>query len=183
MPQTDLSVYNKYPYRSGATILKMILWYYTNTLFFKTGWLPISAFKVFLLRLFGAKVGNNVIIKPYVNIKYPWLLSIANNTWIGEHAWIDNLVMVTIGNNVCISQGAMLQTGSHDYKKTSFDLITGNIIIEDGVWIGCGAIINKGITAGSHSILTSGSIATKNLEPYYIYQGNPAIKVRPRTIN
>jgi putative colanic acid biosynthesis acetyltransferase WcaF len=90
--------------------------------------------------------------------------------------------MVTLGRNVCISQAAILQTGSHNYKKTSFDLMTGNIILEDGVWIGCGAIVTQGVVAASHSVLSSGSVATKNMDAYSIYQGNPAFKVRKREI-
>ncbi|MGN6639057.1 MAG: colanic acid biosynthesis acetyltransferase WcaF, partial [Mucilaginibacter sp.] len=91
-------------------------------------------------------------------------------------------VMITIGSHVCISQGATLLTGSHNYKKSSFDLITAGITLEDGVWIGAGAMVNLGITVGSHAVLTSGSIATKDLDPYSIYQGNPAVKVRSRNI-
>jgi putative colanic acid biosynthesis acetyltransferase WcaF len=90
--------------------------------------------------------------------------------------------MVTIGSNVCISQGAVLLTGSHNYKKTTFDLLTGHVVLEDGVWIGAGAIVNMGVTAASHAVLSSGSVATKNLDPYTIYQGNPAVKVRQRII-
>ena len=180
--QTDLSTYNNHPYHPGGNALKRVLWHYVNACFIRSGWLPVSGFKVFLLRLFGATVGEAVMIKPYVNIKYPWLLTIGNNTWLGEGVWIDNIVAVTIGNNVCLSQGAVLETGSHNYKKSTFDLITGPITLADGVWIGCGAIVNQGVTAASHAVLTSGSVATKNLEPYYIYQGNPAVKVRLRTI-
>jgi putative colanic acid biosynthesis acetyltransferase WcaF len=182
MQKTDLSIYNNHPYHPGAGAIKRALWYYVNTIFFRSGLLPVSAFKVFLLRLFGAQVGKGVVIKPGVNIKYAWHVKIGNHTWIGERVWIDNLLLVTIGSNVCIPQGAILQTGSHNYKKTSFDLITGSITLEDGVWIGCGAIINQGITVGSQSLLTSGSVVNKNMESYYIYQGNPAVKVRPRTI-
>ena len=183
MQQTDLSAYNNHPYNPGGSLIKRGLWYYVNAIFFKTGWLPLSGFKVIMLRIFGAKVGIGVMIKPYVNVKYPWLLSIGNNTWLGENVWIDNLAMVTIGSNVCISQGALLETGSHDYKKSTFNLLTGSITLEDGVWIGCGAIVNSGLTIASHSVLTSGSVATKNTEPYFIYQGNPAAKVRARTIS
>jgi putative colanic acid biosynthesis acetyltransferase WcaF len=135
-----------------------------------------------LLRLFGARIGSEVEIKPNVNIKYPWHLTIGNEVWIGENVWIDSLVPVVIGNNICISQGAVLLTGSHNYKKTSFDLVTGGIVLEDGAWIGAGSIINKGITVASHAVLTSGSVATRNLEPYSIYQGNPAVKIRDRII-
>ncbi|GGH15180.1 WcaF family extracellular polysaccharide biosynthesis acetyltransferase [Mucilaginibacter phyllosphaerae] len=182
MPQTNLSAYNNSAYSPGGNALKRVLWYYINAVFFKSYWLPVNGVKIFLLRLFGAQIGKGVVIKPGVNIKYAWNLQIGNNTWIGERVWIDNLVKVVIGGNACISQGAMLQTGSHNYKKAAFDLITGQIILEDGVWIGCGAIINQGITAASHAVLASGSVASKNLKPFTIYQGNPAVAVRARVI-
>jgi putative colanic acid biosynthesis acetyltransferase WcaF len=182
MQKTDLSAYNNSPYHPGGTMLKRVLWYYVNAMFFKSSLFPFYGLKNALLRLFGATIGNGVEIKPCVNIKYPWLLTVGNNVWIGEEVWIDNLVMITIGSNVCLSQGALLLTGSHDYKKQAFDLITGNIILEDGVWIGAKAIVNQGITVGSHTVLASGSVATKTLEPYGVYQGNPAIKVRDRVL-
>jgi putative colanic acid biosynthesis acetyltransferase WcaF len=183
MMQTDLSAYNNYPYHPGVNALKRVLWHYVNAVIFKTGLIPVSNFKVFLLRLFGAKIGTGVTIKPCVNIKHPWLLTIGHHTWIGENVWIDNLVMVTIGSNVCLSQGAVLLTGNHNYKKTTFDLITGSIILEDGAWIGAQAIVNPAITVGTHAVLSTGSVATKNLEAWFIYQGNPAVKVRPRTLS
>jgi putative colanic acid biosynthesis acetyltransferase WcaF len=138
--------------------------------------------KRLILRLFGAKIGSFVIIKPKISIKYPWLLSISDNVWIGENVWIDNLAQVTIESNVCISQGAMLLCGNHDYKKSSFDLIVGDISLEKGVWIGAKAIVCPGVTCKSHSILAVGSVATRDLEPYSIYQGNPAVKIRNREI-
>ncbi|WP_428328399.1 putative colanic acid biosynthesis acetyltransferase [Mucilaginibacter sp.] len=182
MQQTDLSTYNNFPFNPGGSAVKRVLWYYLNALFLKTSLLPSNSFKTFLLRLFGARIGKSVTIKPGVNVKYPWHLTIGNHTWIGENVWIDCLVPITIGNNVCLSQGAILLTGSHNYKKTSFDLITKSIILEDGVWIGAAAMVTPGITAASHAVLTSGSVATKNLEAYAVYQGNPAIKTRSRII-
>ncbi len=182
MQQTDLFSYNNYPYNPGGSALKRVVWYYVNALVFKSSLFPFYAFKNGLLRLFGAKIGKEVEIKPCVSVKYPWLLTIGNEVWIGEKVWIDNLVMVTIGSNVCISPGAVLLTGSHNYKKTTFDLLTGNVVLEDGVWIGAGAIVNMGVTAASHAVLSSGSVATKDLEPYTVYQGNPAVKVRHRII-
>jgi len=180
--KTDLSSYNNYPFHPGSNALKRITWFYINALFLKTSLLPSSSFKVFLLRLFGARIGTGVIIKPGVNVKYPWHLTIGNHTWIGENAWIDSLVPITIGNSVCISQGAVLLTGNHNYKSPSFDLITKGIILEDGVWIGACAIVNPGVVASSHAMLTTGSVANKNLEAYFIYQGNPAVKLRERMI-
>jgi len=151
-----------------------------NAFIFKSSWLPVSAIKVILLRIFGASIGKGVNIKPCVNIKYPWKLSIGNDTWIGENVWIDNLDTTAIGANCCISQGALLLCGNHNYKKDTFDLMIGKILLEDGVWIGAKATVCPGVTCKSHAILSAGSVATKNLEPYSIYQGNPAIKVRDR---
>ncbi|WP_374948790.1 WcaF family extracellular polysaccharide biosynthesis acetyltransferase [Mucilaginibacter sp.] len=183
MQQTNLAIYNNYPYSPGGSKVKRIIWFYVNALIFKNSLFPINAVKVGLLRLFGASVGKGVVIRHRVNIKYPWLLKIGDHTWLGDAVWIDNLVMVTIGSNVCISQAAILQTGNHNYKKQTFDLITGAVVLEDGVWIGCGAIVSAGVTAASHAVLSSGSVATKNLEPYSVYQGNPAFKVRDREIS
>ena len=87
-----------------------------------------------------------------------------------------------IGSNVCISQGAMLLTGNHDYKRASFDLMARPITIEDGVWIGARALICPGVTVASHSVVTAGSVLSDDTEPYGIYRGNPAVKVRSRHI-
>jgi putative colanic acid biosynthesis acetyltransferase WcaF len=182
MQQTKLSTYNNYPFNPGGNPVKRVLWFYVNAVFLKTSLLPVNGFKVFLLKLFGAKVGKGVTIKPGVNVKYAWHLTIGDYTWIGENVWVDCLVSVTIGSNVCVSQGALLLTGNHDYKKTSFDLITKEIVLEDGVWIGACAIVNPGVVAASHAVLTTGSVANKNLDAYGIYQGNPAIKIRSRII-
>jgi putative colanic acid biosynthesis acetyltransferase WcaF len=156
------------------------VWYFTNILFFKCALNPLSSLKVFLLKLFGAKIGKGVNIKPSVNIKYPWRLKIGNNVWIGENVWIDNLADVEIGDNCCISQGAMLLCGNHNYKSEKFDLITGKIVMEDGVWIGAKSVVCLNVTCFSHSILTVNSVATKNLITYSVYQGNPAVFIKER---
>lgn len=182
MQKTDLSLYNNHPYHPGGNALKRFLWHYTSIFFFRSGLFPVYGLKIFLLKMFGAKMGRNISIKPHVNIKYPWNLTVGDNVWIGENVWLDSLLMITIGQNACISQGAILLTGSHNYKKSTFDLITGPVTLEEGVWIGAGAIVNQGITVASHAMLTSGSVATKNMEAYTVYQGNPAIKTNSRNI-
>ena len=144
------------------------LWYFINIIFFKSSLFPFNSLKLFLLRLFGCSLGKGVVIKPNVNIKYPWKLSLGNYVWIGEQVWIDNLDNVTVGNHVCISQGAILICGSHDYKKPSFDLITKEIILNDGVWVGTKSIILPGVVAESHAILSAGSVMSKNLENYTV---------------
>lgn len=137
---------------------------------------------VFLLRAFGAKIGKDVRIKPGIQIKYPWKLEIGDYSWLAD-CYIENLDWVKIGNHCCISQQAMLMTGNHNYKKTSFDLITSSIILEDGAWIGARASVCPGVTLYSHSILSMGSVATGDLTAYSIYQGNPAVKIRDRVLH
>ena len=94
-----------------------------------------------MLVAFGARIGKGFVIKPAVNIKYPWKLKVGDDVWIGENVWIDNIGNVTIGSNVCISQGAMLLTGNHNYKSETFDLMIKPIVVEEGVWIGAKATI------------------------------------------
>ena len=180
--KSDFSKFNNKDFYPGNLILR-ILWYFFSLIFFKSSWLPFTFIKVFILRIFGAKIGKSIVIKPRVNIKYPWKLSLGNHVWIGENVWIDNLDNVVIGNNVCISQGAFLLCGNHNYNKESFDLITKPITVEDGAWIGAKSTVLLGVTAKSHSILSAGSVTSNDLEPYSIYRGNPAEKVSVRTIS
>jgi len=180
--KTDLSQFNNSWYKPGNPI-KRFLWYFVNHLFVKSYIFHIKFLKIWVLRLFGARIGKKINLKPGVNIKYPWFLEIDDYAWIGEGVWIDNLAYITIGKNACISQGTMLLCGNHDYKKTSFDLTVKEIKIEEGVWIGAKAVVCPGVTCHSHSILSVGSTATKDLEAYGIYSGSPAQKVRERKIN
>jgi len=181
MNKVNLNNYKNNGYNPGSTI-KKTLWYFTNMSIFKTT-LPIpSGIKVKILKLFGASVGKGVVIKPNVNIKYPWFLTIDDYTWIGEEVWIDNLAQINIGKNCVLSQGAFLLCGSHDYTLESFDLITKPIVLEDGSWVGAKATVCPGVICRTHSVLAVGSVATKDLDEYSIYQGNPAVKKRDRVV-
>ena len=127
-------------------------------------------------------VGAGVVIKPNVRITFPWKLTLGDHVWVGEECWLLNLAPILVESHVCISQRAFLCSGSHNYKSRTFDLILKEIKIERGVWIGAGAWMGPGVRAGSHAVLTACSVATKDLEPYGIYQGNPAVLVRKRKI-
>jgi len=179
MLRTNLSTYNNSWYNPGAGFLKRVCWYFVNACFF-TSYFPINSVKIILLRLFGAKIGKGVIVKPAVNIKYPWKLEVGNHVWIGEKVWIDNLAQVTLSDNVCLSQGSFILCGNHNYKKTSFDLMTAPVFLHEGVWIGANAVVCPGVICFSHAVLTVGSVANRNLEEYTIYQGNPALSLKKR---
>lgn len=140
----------------------------------------MNGLKVGILKLFGSKIGKGVIIKPGVNIKYPWLLTIGDYSWIGEDVWIDNLAQVTIGLNCCISQGALLLCGNHNFRSETFDLIIKPITIEDGAWVGAKSVVCPGVTVKEDAVITVGSVAIKSLDAATIYQGNPAVSKRKR---
>jgi len=181
--EVNNSAYDASVHSVGRNKIVYIIWYFIHVLFFLNPLNPISKVKIFWLKVFGAKIGEGVLIKPGVTIKYPWKLIIGNNCWIGENVWIDNVEHVVIGNNVCISQGALLLTGSHDHTSISFDYKSSPIIIEDGVWIGAKSVVGKGVTCKSHSILSINSVAEKDLEEFVIYKGNPLIAVTKRKLN
>ena len=166
MKQTELSKFDNSWYDPGGGTLKRLVWYFANILFLMSPWNPSSRLKVWILRLFGARIGKGVVIKPKVNVKYPWNLEVGNFVWIGEGVWIDNLTSVRIGDNVCLSQGAMLLCGNHNYKKPTFDLIVGHITLEEGAWMGAKSVAVGGITMKSHSVLSVNSVANKDLEAY-----------------
>lgn len=179
--RTDLSTYDNSWYRPGS-VFKRLAWFVAGRLFVNT-YIPFPvSIKIGILKLFGARIGAQVMIKPKVNIKYPWFLTVEKNAWIGENVWIDNLTFVTIGENCCLSQGALLLTGNHNYKSPTFDLKVSPIVLEDGVWIGAKAVVCPGIVCGSHSMLTVSSVATRHLEAYGIYSGNPAQYIRKRSL-
>jgi putative colanic acid biosynthesis acetyltransferase WcaF len=179
--KTDLSRYDNSWYKHPP-FWKNVLWFVVNAIFLNS-YLPVpSSIKCLILRAFGAKIGQHVMIKPKVNIKYPWLLNVGNYVWIGEGVWIDSLTDIYIGHNACLSQGAMLLTGNHDYTRSTFDLKVGKIVIEEGVWIGAKSVVCPNVTCHSHAVLAVNSVAVKDLEAYGIYQGNPAQWVRERKI-
>jgi len=135
-----------------------------------------------LLRLFGAKIGVNMYMKPGVRVKFPWYLSVGDHCWIGEDVWIDNLAPVSIASHVCVSQGAYLCTGNHDWSKPNLKLFTRPITLERGCWVGARTLVGPGVTVKEGAILTAGGVATKDLQAFGIYSGNPAAYVKRRVV-
>lgn len=178
----DLSRFDNSSFDRGGGLLKEALWLTVSLLLFRLCPFSFSTLKRTVLRAFGARIGRGVVIKPQVRITFPWKLTIGDYVWLGEECWLLNLEQIAIGSNVCISQRAFLCTGSHNYKSPTFDLIVKPITVEDGAWLGAGCWVGPGVTVGSHAVLTAGSVATKNLDPWGIYQGNPAVLVKQRVI-
>lgn len=182
--KVDLSRYDalNMAYRNSikATIFRQMMWFVCGPLLIQNPFIPFSGFRKFVLVLFGAKIGKSPRIKPGVKIKYPWKLKMGDYVWLGENCWIDNMEEVEIGSNSCISQGAYICTGSHNYKSANFGLILKPVKLDSGVWIGAHSVVCPGIHAAEQSVLTAGSVLTVDMEANQVYQGNPAVLKRNR---
>ncbi len=176
----DLSSYTPGDYRPGRGKLVQVVWYFVSLWFFESGWFIATRLKPSILRAFGAQVGTKVTIKPNVRIKYPWRLAIGDHVWIGQEAWIDNLVEVRIGNHVCVSQRAYLCTGGHDHRSRGFDLKCGPIALEDGSWVAAGALVLGGVTVGPNALVAAGSSVTRDVPPAKVVGGCPAKVIADR---
>lgn len=157
-------------------------WLCCQAFLFST-WLPGSRWRVELLRLFGACIGCGVVIKPWARVKFPWRLKIGSNSWIGESVWLDDLGAISVGSNCCISQGAYLCTGNHDWSDPNFSLIVKPIVLCDGSWVGARTVVCPGVTIGEHAVAAAGSVVTKDIPAFEIHAGNPAKLTRNRVLH
>jgi len=125
-------------------------------------WCP-RKLRPILLRLFGAAVGPRVFIRHRVRVLWPWKLSIGADSWIGEDAWILNLEPVTVGNNVCVSQGVFLCTGSHNYHSDTFEYDNAPITVKDEVWIAAQSTLHRGVTVEYAAVIGARALVTKDV--------------------
>jgi len=183
MNKVDLSSFSAADFDRGASRATEFLWLLVSLGLFQFCPLKLSALKCWVLRQFGARVGRGVVIKPNVKITFPWKLEVGDHVWLGEECWLLNFDRIVLEDHVCVSQRAFLCTGNHDYKSPAFNLIVEPIAVQRGAWIGAGAWVGPGVTVGTHAVLSVGGVATKDLEPYGIYRGNPAVRVKERVIS
>jgi putative colanic acid biosynthesis acetyltransferase WcaF len=178
----DLSSPDNAALRRGRPLPVEAAWYFIGLPLLESHFLTSARVRRGLLRLFGARVGKAVYIKPGLRVKFPWFLEIGDHCWLGEDLWIDNLAPVAIKSHVCISQGAYLCTGNHDWTSPVMKLFTRGIVCESGCWVGAKALVGPGVVIGRRSVITAGSVVTKPVPPDEIHSGNPARFVRNREL-
>ena len=177
-----LGSYDNSWFRPGRNLAWRAAWLFLGQPVFGCPLLPSSRLRVQLLRLFGAHIGTGIVIHSGVQVKYPWHLVAGNDCWIGERAWIDNLTTVRLGNDVCISQGAYLCTGNHDWTDPAFGLLTRPVSLEDGAWAGAKCVILPGTRLEEGSVVAAGSVASGTIPSFEIHGGNPASFLRTRSV-
>ena len=169
-------------YEPGRGLVTRLAWLLVEAVIFLNPAVTSYGLKRRLLRAFGAQIGDGLVIKPGVHIKHPWRLRLGDHVWLGERAWIDNLVQVDVGDDVCISQGAYLCTGNHDWSDPGMRLFARPIVVEPGAWIGAAARVAPGVTVGREAVLSLGAVLFTDAQPGHVYAGNPAAPVGERRI-
>ena len=173
----DLSKFNNAGFSRGAPAWREAAWWVARSLCFAP-WFPVpSAFKVAVLRAFGAKVGSGVVIRSRVNITFPWRFECGDHVWIGDEVLVLSLARVRIGSHVCVSQRAFLCTGSHDFRKEGFDLVTQPIEIGEACWIAAQAFVGPGVTMGPASRCLAGAVVVKDVAAGTTVGGVPAREI------
>jgi putative colanic acid biosynthesis acetyltransferase WcaF len=166
----------------GAPLWVEALWYFLGQPLLRSHMVTSSAFRCMLLRIFGAKLGTGVYIKPGLRVKFPWYLEVGDHSWLGEDLWIDNLAQVSIEAHCCLSQGAYLCTGNHDWTSVNMRLFRRPIICKRGSWIGAKAVLCPDVVVGNGAVITAGSVVTKSVPDMEIHAGNPAQFVKYRQL-
>jgi len=160
----DLSKFTGTGYSKGRSKLVCALWLAVSSSIFQRWWLPSRA-RVSILRMFGAQIGEQVLVRHRVRVHWPWKLSIGDDVWIGEGSWILNLEQVSVGSNVCISQNVVLCAGSHKFRSSDFRFDNGPIVVEENSWLAFGCLILRGVTVGAGSLVGASAVVARDLKP------------------
>jgi putative colanic acid biosynthesis acetyltransferase WcaF len=165
----------------GRPLLIEALWLACSALLVST-WLPGSGWRCVLLRLFGAEIGKEVIIKPFVKIKFPWRLRVCDFGGIGERVWIDNLAMVTIGPHSWLSQDVYVCAGNHDWTRLDLPLMTREITLDQEVWVGARAVLGPGVKVGRGAVVALGTVVLGEVPAWAIVGPAPMVRRGERNL-
>ena len=157
------------PYDKGRGVVMQALWVAVSALVFTQVWCP-GRLRCAILRLFGAQIGKDVLIRHRVSVQWPWKLTIGDHSWIGMGAELYNLENIVIGSDVCISQYAYLCTGSHDRASETFEFDNAPIVVEDGAWVCARATVLRGVTIGANSVIGATALVSRDIPPNSIVQ-------------
>lgn len=166
---------------SFANKLARAAWGVVRVLLFRPTPAPMHAWRRFLLRRFGARVGSRVAVYPSAVIWAPWNLTIDAGATIGGGAIIYNVDRVTVGRYAVISQGAHLCTASHDHDSPEFELVSAPIHIDEDAWVAAEAFVGPGVTVSKSAVVGARAVVVKTVEERAIVAGNPARVIGRRT--
>src|SRR5579875_396012 len=176
----DLGKFSLPPNFRGRSVWFVQLWWIVQSTLFHCSPQFMYGWRNFLLRLFGARIGKGVIVRPTAEITYPWKLTIGDHVWIGDHVTLYTLGEIYIGDNACVSQYSYICAAAHDYLKPTFDIFACTVVIKPVVWLATHVFVAPGVTVGRGAVVGACSVVTKDVPPMTISAGNPARVLRPR---
>lgn len=167
-------------FRGRSAWIVQAWWLVQGTIFrhspqFAYGW------RRMLLRVFGAKIGSRVLIRPTATITYPWKVTIGDNSWVGDDVVLYSLGEIHIGVNSVVSQRTYVCAGDHDYCVSSFPIRGPSITIGDEVWIATDVYLAPGVVIGSGAVVGARSSVFSNMPPAMVCLGSPCRAVKPRS--
>ena len=176
--------YNKDTYTGPSFSLQnrlgRLAWNIIYALFFRLSPPPFHAWRSFLLKTFGAKVGKGVHVYPGVRIWAPWNVEFGDECGVATGATLYSQARIIIGKRTVVSQGVNLCAGTHDYTKAGFPLVSKPIFIGDHAWIAAEAFVHPGITIGEGCVIGARSVVTKDMPAWMVCSGHPCQPLKER---
>lgn len=163
-----------------AARLRMAAWRVCWLVLFRSTPKPMNAWRVALLRAFGARIRGRPFVSQSARIRIPWRLEMHDRAALGEHAEVYNLGPVVLGARCTVAQHAYLCAGSHDLSTPDLPLVTAPIVVGADAFVGARALVLPGVRIGRGAVLGAGSVATRDVPDWTIAAGNPAREIRPR---
>lgn len=180
LPSPDPTLLPAFPM---ADRMRRAIWNLTYAILFRLSPRPFHSWRSLLLRIFGAKLGSTCHFYPKARIWAPWNLICEDRVTLGDDAEIYNPSPLTMGSHCIVSQGAYICGATHEYNNPEFRLVHFPMRLGPYSWVCARATVNPGVNVGAGAILALGSVATRDLEPFGIYAGIPARKVKERQRN
>ena len=178
----NLQQYDQSWYDPGRPKWFILLWWLVQAIVFPVTLHAHHAPRRALLRLFGAQIGKDVVIRPSARFHYPWKIVIGDYSWIGSGVEFYSLDWIRVGNHCVVSQNSYFCTGSHDPSDPAFGLRTAPILLENGSWVAADCFVGPGVTIGANTVVGARSSVFSDLPTQYICVGTPCYPHKPRVI-
>lgn len=174
-PLVDLRNYRVPHDERGKPSWVIILWWFVQAISFPLSLHNFNGWRCFLLRMFGARIGTGVVIRPTARFTYPWKIKIGDYSWIGDDVVAYSIDQINIGTHCVVSQKTYLCTGSHCINDSAFNLIKAPINIGNGTWVATDCFIAPGVSIGSNSVIGARSSVMKSIPAQRVAWGTPCI--------
>jgi putative colanic acid biosynthesis acetyltransferase WcaF len=166
----------------GKSAWLVQLWWLVQWFLFRPSPQAMYGWRRFLLRLFGARIGAKVIIRPTATVTYPWKVTIGDFSWIGDDVTLYSLGEIIVGKNTVISQRSYICTGAHDYTRLTFDIYAKPVRIGDQVWVATDVFVAPGVSIGNGAVVGVRSTVLNDLPEGMICYGSPAKPMKVRNV-